>query len=248
MDPIIARMRRKAIVVDKYGYRYWTTCANWQPIKPSSMALLICDVWDDHWSRGAIDRINILAPEINEVAHAARDKGVQIIHAPSDVMPFYSLHKARLRIKNKPKIPGLVRVSNVLNPPLAVEIVRQGSDTGETKPRGVWSTQHPAIDIDQNVDVISDNGEEIFSYLKNKGIEYVFYVGVHVHDCILRRSFGIIQMKAWGMKPVLIKDLTDSLYNPEYRPYVSHEEGNRLIIEYIEKFHCYTIAKIDILK
>jgi hypothetical protein len=42
------------------------------------------------------------------------------------------------------------------------------------------------------------------------------------------------------MPIALIRDLTDALYNPARPPYVSHEEGTRLVVEYIEKFWCPT--------
>ena len=40
----------------------------------------------------------------------------------------------------------------------------------------------------------------------------------------------------WGIKTALVSDLTDTMYNPAMRPYVSHDEGTRLVVEYIEKF------------
>ena len=40
----------------------------------------------------------------------------------------------------------------------------------------------------------------------------------------------------WNIDTVLMRDLTDTMYNPAMRPYVSHAEGTRLVIEYIEKF------------
>jgi hypothetical protein len=32
----------------------------------------------------------------------------------------------------------------------------------------------------------------------------------------------------------LVRDLTDAMYNPARPPYVSHADGTRLVIEYIE--------------
>jgi hypothetical protein len=37
------------------------------------------------------------------------------------------------------------------------------------------------------------------------------------------------------------------MYNPEMPPYVSHEEGTRLVIEYIEKFWCLTSLWVSTL-
>jgi hypothetical protein len=73
-------------------------------------------------------------------------------------------------------------------------------------------------------------------------------LGVHTNMCVLHRSFGIKQMVRWGVEPVLIRDLTDTMYNPAMPPYVSHDEGTRLTIEYIEKFWCPTVLSDDLCK
>jgi hypothetical protein len=38
------------------------------------------------------------------------------------------------------------------------------------------------------------------------------------------------------------------MYNPAMPPYVSHEQGTRLVVEYIEKFLCPTVKSGDIIK
>jgi hypothetical protein len=50
------------------------------------------------------------------------------------------------------------------------------------------------------------------------------------------RSFAIIAMRKAGFETALVRDLTDPMYNPAMKPYVSHEEGRQLMIGYIEKF------------
>ena len=47
---------------------------------------------------------------------------------------------------------------------------------------------------------------------------------------------------------VLVRDLTDAMYNPAMPPYVSHNEGTRLVIEYIEKFWCPSISSNDLVE
>src|SRR6185436_8809319 len=52
-------------------------------------AIVICDMWDDHWCKGASARVAEMAPVMNDVVKAARDRGVFVIHAPSETMEFY---------------------------------------------------------------------------------------------------------------------------------------------------------------
>src|SRR5438552_15265181 len=46
-------------------------------------AMIICDMWDDHWCKSAARRVGEMAGPLNEVVKTAREKGVFIIHAPS---------------------------------------------------------------------------------------------------------------------------------------------------------------------
>jgi len=65
--------------------------------------------------------------------------------------------------------------------------------------------------------------------------------------CVLNRSFAIKQMVKWGVKIALVRDLTDTMYNPAMPPYVSHDEGTRLVVAYIEKFWCPSVLSADLL-
>jgi hypothetical protein len=66
--------------------------------------------------------------------------------------------------------------------------------------------------------------------------------------CILNRSFGIKQLVKWGVTVALVRDLTDSMYNPARSPYVDHDTGTQLVIGYIEKFWCPTVTSDAILQ
>jgi len=55
-------------------------------------------------------------------------------------------------------------------------------------------------------------------------------------------------MTALGIRCILVRDLTDAMYNPEDPPHVSHDEGTQLVIEYIEKFWCPTTTSAGLLR
>ncbi|MBV8879075.1 MAG: hypothetical protein JO332_03830, partial [Planctomycetaceae bacterium] len=46
-------------------------------------AFIVCDMWDDHWCKGAARRVGELAVPMNRVLKAAREHGCLIVHAPS---------------------------------------------------------------------------------------------------------------------------------------------------------------------
>ncbi|MCA9082117.1 MAG: ThuA domain-containing protein, partial [Planctomycetaceae bacterium] len=64
---------------------------------------------------------------------------------------------------------------------------------------------------------------------------------------VLGRPFGLRQMSRNGKNVVLIRDLTDTMYNPASRPFVSHFTGTDLIIEHIEKWVCPTILSTQLI-
>ncbi|MFO0930134.1 MAG: isochorismatase family protein [Gemmataceae bacterium] len=114
-------------------------------------------------------------------------------------------------------------------------------------PRAPWKRQTDKLTIDPDRDVISDGGEEIWSVLAARGIDRIMLVGVHTNMCVLGRPFGLRQMARNGKTVVLVRDLTDTMYNPERAPFVSHFTGTDLIVEHIEKFVCPTITSDQLL-
>ena len=208
-------------------------------------AAIICDMWDQHWSAGATSRVAALAPRINDVAHQLRGAGALIIHAPSETIDFYHDHPARTRLADLPRT-NPPQPLTLADPPLPIDDSDDGSDTGETKPYAVWQRQHPAIEI-ANDDAISDDGNEIYSLLKAEDIQTVIMVGVHTNMCVLNRSFGIKNLVRWRFNTLLVRDLTDTMYNPAMAPYVSHDQGTELVVEHIEKYWCPTTSKASIL-
>jgi sugar lactone lactonase YvrE len=105
-----------------------------------------------------------------------------------------------------------------------------------------WQRQSDKITIDGDRDYISDRGDEVWNVLESRGIKNVILTGVHVNMCVLGRPFGLRQMARNGKNVVLMRDMTDSMYNPASWPYVSHYRGNDRIISHIERFVCPTIT------
>ena len=208
-----------------------------------STAIVICDMWNDHWCSGAAARVEVLARKMAPLIDQARTGGIQIIHAPSDVVGFYSQYPQRIRILQIP-VTAPPASLNLPVPPLPIDDSDGGCDTGD-KFYQAWSRENPAISITGD-DVVSADGKEIYSFLIQRGIRNLVVMGVHANFCVLNRSFAIKQMTNWGIRCVLVRDLTDAMYNPKDRPYVSHARGTELVIEYIEKYWCPSTLSTDL--
>lgn len=239
----------------KTGNNQYTITKKIQQWSPSQTAIIICDMWDKHWCKDATTRVNELAPRINGVISIARSEGVLIVHAPSGCMDHYKDYPGRkeaLKYIN----PSFNRVMNVISTEKlpseknAIWPIDQSdggctdlTDKGNVN-RKVWTKENDQIKIKDN-DVISDAGDEIAGVFAARGIKNVILMGVHTNMCIINRSFGLRNMVRLGLNVVLMRDMTDAMYDSRSWPYVSHFAGVNLVIQYIEKYICPTILSSD---
>ncbi len=258
---------RKRVETSPGSGRFHTVVrpARWDARKT---AIIVCDLWDSHHCLNAVRRVEEMAPRINQLLNVARNRGVLIIHAPSECMDGYKDHPARQNALKTPRAKHLPKDIGKWCDRIPAE--EKGaypidqSDGGEDddlaehrawteklqkmgrNPRAPWKSQIAVLKIDDR-DIISDKGEEIWSVLEQRGIDNVILVGVHTNMCVLGRPFGLRQMAKNGKNVVLMRDLTDTMYNPARAPFVSHFTGTDLIVEHIEKWVCPSITSDQIL-
>ena len=223
----------------------------WEPRKT---ALVICDMWDKHWCEGATRRVAEMAPRLNQVVQKARAQGVFIIHCPSDTMKFYAGTPARRLAQAAPKVEPKVPLQRwcSLDPareaPLPIDDIDGGCDDDSPPPKGPpypWTHQIDALEILEG-DAVTDSAEAYY-LMQQRGIEHVIVAGVHLNMCVLGRPFSIRQLIHQGKDVLLLRDLTDTMYNPRRRPYVPHAIGTELMLEHVEKFWCPTISSAAFL-
>jgi nicotinamidase-related amidase len=212
----------------------WVEAQFESAIVPAKTAIIITDMWDKHWCKGATYRVGLIARKMEPLLSLARAAGILIIHAPSETMDFYSDAPGRLLAENAPHFPPPQELT-FSDAPLPIDDSDEGCDTPGDKPHKAWSRETQALSIAPG-DVISDRGQEIYNVLQQHHIDTVLFMGVHANMCILNRSFGVRQLSKWGLRCVLVRDLTDAMYNPASRPFVSHAAGTELVIEHIEKY------------
>ncbi len=231
---------------------------DWQAVdstlrwEPSRTAVVVCDMWDRHHCPDATERVGEMAPRMNEMLRAARARGCLVIHCPSDTMDFYKDHPGRKLAQSAPKVETAIPLENwcSLKPdkeaPLPIDDSDGGCDGCPDCPSyKAWTRQHPALGIEPG-DAITDSAEA-FHLMRQRGITNVVVMGVHINMCVLGRPFSIRQMVRQGQNVVLVRDLTDSMYNHRKSPFVSHFRGTELVVEHIEKYWCGSIASSDFL-
>lgn len=256
---------KRSRVAEAGKFHLLSTEESWQA---GQTAVIVCDMWDLHHCLNAVRRVEEMAPRMNQVLEKLRDQGVLIIHAPSSCMEAYQDHPARKRAQSAPTAGNLPQdISQWCRSIPAEEKAKypiDQTDGGEDddpkehaewvakltgmgrNPRAPWKTQYHVLKI-HDQDAISDSGAEIWNLLEQRGIKNVILLGVHTNMCVLGRPFGLRQMAKNGKNVVLMRDMTDTMYNPAREPFVSHFEGTQLIVEHIEKYVCPTITSNQVL-
>lgn len=237
--------------------------------KPAETAIIVCDVWNLHHCQNAVLRVRQFAPRLNQVLTQAREQGVTIIHAPSGCMEHYAQHPARSRAKNaipSPTLPDEItkwcyQIPAEENGVYPLDQTDGGEDDDPDQhakwvaklkrqglnPKVPWSKQTDLLTIDSQADYITDKGHEVWNILSEKGIDNVILTGVHTNMCVLGRPFGLRQLAKNGKNVVLMRDMTDTMYNPGAWPYVSHFTGTDRIVSHIEKFVAPTVTSDQLI-
>jgi nicotinamidase-related amidase len=246
----------------------WTVKEATETWQPRETAIIVCDMWDSHHCLNAVRRAVELAPRMNDVLTKARAQGVLIIHAPSSCMEPYQSHPGRKLAQSAPpaaNLPADISQWCRLIPseekgiyPIDQKEGGEDDNLDEHKvwheklaalgrnPKSPWKCQLALLSIDGQ-DAISDSGVEIWNLLEARGIKNVILLGVHTNMCVLGRPFGLRQMSKNGKNVVLMRDMTDTMYDPAKWPFVNHFTGTQLIVEHIEKYVCPTITSVALL-
>jgi nicotinamidase-related amidase len=254
-------VRAQTKTTDAAGRPAFTTAERDVAWDPQKTAVVICDMWDDHWCKGAAARVVEMAPAMEKAVAAARDRGVLVVHAPSTCVSFYEGAPARRRAREQP--PAKPRVSLATSerwgtawcwpetsrePGLPIDDTDMGCDCRETcEIKPPWTRQIATLTIHQDRDAILDDGQELVNLFTARGIEHVMIMGVHLNMCVLGRPFGIRQLTRLGYDVVLVRDLTDTMYNSRMRPKVDHFTGTDLVVDHVEKYWCPTITSVDLV-
>ena len=231
--------------------------AEWDP---KQTALILCDMWDDHWCKSAARRVVELAGPLNQVVRQARERGVFIIHAPSSVTGFYKDTPQRRLAQAAPFAKTPVPLATAdrwgtawcwTDPKHERVLPIDDSDMGcsctgtKCTIREAWTRQIATLELAPG-DALTDNGQETWDLLAARGIQNVVLCGVHLNMCVLGRPFAIRQQVYLGKNVALLRDFTDTMYNPERPPGVDHFTGTDLVVEHVEKFWCPTFTSTDL--
>jgi nicotinamidase-related amidase len=158
-----------------------------------------------------------MIPRMNMVLDLARELGMLVIHAPTDVANFYAGWEQRERMSALPQvlIPGLDLTtwpSEELMSKLPEPLYWEGDMCGgpfDCKPNYGEYKLHLDLVIGQG-DWISASGQDVYNLCMEKGIENLIYMGGATNFCLVRKPDGMINMEAAGLRCLIARDLNQA--------------------------------------
>ena len=209
-----------------------------QDFNPNQTAVIIIDVWDDHWCKYYKELNESLAKRLGPFVDKLRSAGAKIIHSPcgsamptgekklapdvfklSDYscMPYYYGSQARKNAVDCFKKGKAVNYSKRCQQPgdLFFKGVRQRGGKFCTcipyckRPfPRPWTRQHDAINVTDE-DYVTDDIIGVSHILHRDKINRILYVGGALNACLIDRPHGMIS-KYDGVLSTFIRDLTIS--------------------------------------
>ncbi len=224
-------------------------------LDPAKSAVVVIDMWDRHWCKTYTDRVGNLVPRMNHTLAAARKLGIQVVFAPSDTTDFYKDYPQRKAMQAIPRHPAPETIGfQAPRPPGPTDHCECGPDEPCGKGRA-WSRQHPGLKIEEG-DLIGDcnNGGELLSLCRERGIDTLLYMGVASNMCVQYRSFGIRNMKNHGLRAIVVRDLVEAItangIGPDGKPdpNFTPAKGSARIERHIEQHIGPTVASRQLIQ
>ncbi len=215
---------------------------------PLNEAALVClDVWNYHFSRDTLERIeDITANRIAPLVDACRRAGLPVIHAPAG--PVAQKHPNWVRLLPEGAKPQPAWPDSPAWPPADFRARRgryaqyarpfEPQEAERNRHRAERRDFHPAVRPVGDEAVVL-NGEELHRLCAARGALFLFYVGFNTNACIVRRDYGVYAMRSRGYAVILVRDCTTGMETHETKDGLVCTRGQ---IASLEQFGVYTVT------
>jgi len=222
---------------------------DWQ-IPLSQAALVSLDVWNYHFARDTMERIeDIAVHRIAPLLEVWRRAGLPVIHAPAG--PVAQKHPNWVNLMPDEDPQPLWPNSRMWPPP---EFRRKtGSYAQFARPHEPQDAErnshrqnlrdfHPAVRPVGDEAVVLQ-GEELHRLCTQRGLLFLFYVGFNTNACIVLRDYGTYPMYFRGYEVLLVRDCTTGMETHETKAGLVCTAGQ---IASLEQLGIYTVTSIQL--
>ncbi len=202
-------------------------------LNPAQTAIVVIDMWDKHWCATYTARVANLVPRMNQTLDAARQLGIQVVFAPSDVVEFYTDAPQRQAMLAVPPHVEFTKEECLAPPPPPPTDFCECSPSRPCQSHACWTRQQADLKIADR-DLIGDcnNGQELLNLCGERGINTLVYMGVASNMCLQYRSMGLRNMKSHGLRVLVVADLVEAIssngLDAEGKPHANFTPAERL--------------------
>ena len=225
---------------------------DWE-IPLAEAALISLDVWNYHFARDTLERIeDITVNRIAPLVEACRRGGLQVIHAPAN--PVAQKHANWVDLIPEEETPQPAYPQSPKWPPdefrkkegpyAQYARPHEPQDAERNQHREKLRDFHPAVRPDGDEAVVL-TGEELHRRCAQRGINFLFYVGFNTNACIVMRDYGTYAMHTRGYEVVLVRDCTTGMETCETVGELICTRGQ---IATLEQFGIYTVTSEQLTK
>ncbi|NQT51207.1 NPCBM/NEW2 domain-containing protein [bacterium] len=183
-------------------------------IDTKAIGLVLVDPWNFHWCMTAAARVGAMAPRWNRALECARQLGMTVLFAPTDVASQYVGTPPRERALatpylDVPKVRDLsCRFTCRVGPCMCGPGIRCLVNYG-------WDGIHPGLVI-ADQDYIVSGLREMYSVCKRRGLTHLIYTGLHTNMCLFGKPPALRNLFATGFECYVARDLNDAFthYDP----------------------------------
>ena len=235
-------------------------------LDPTKTAIVVIDMWNSHPDPVAATRVHSLVPRMNQTLDVARQLGLQVIFAPSDVLGAAELAGSprRAAVLALPIVPKPGTGTTLSGSPPYCSVDPSGNRTMGISP-GVSvpalpgpTSQDPDLIVRNDANdwiVKCNNSQELWNVMAHMGVTTLLYMGVHLNWCVWGRDSGILKAaRELNVQPILVRDLTDAYSGNGKNPGTgaadyswSFDRGTREVVAWFEQHAFGTINASQLL-
>jgi hypothetical protein len=229
----------------RYGEVRWDIDIN-------RIALVCLDIWnmDLHQDMAARDDA-VTRKKIVPLVNACRQRGLQIIHAPSP--PIAHRHPNWVDLVKKHEVPRAEYKNSPVWPPAEFR-AGNGPYRQYVMPRKddmlkAWKLLDQA-DFHELVQPVGDEpviatGEELHRLCVQRKILFLLFAGFHTPGCMTNRTYGMTKMQSRGYTCILLRDCTNGM---ETHKTFKDRLSMKGTIAFLEQTGIYTLSSEQVIK
>jgi len=205
-----------------------------ETVDASKVGLVVVDLWNYHWCMTWAHQVGSAVPRFNEAARAARQLGMQVFWAPSDVANAKVGWEQRERALAAPSLE-VPQVRPEFKIPFGVKtgachcgpgIACVGNHGHDDMPLGVYIAPE---------DLIVAGEQEMYSNCRALGLTHLIYAGGATNICLTHKPAGLMAMYRAGLECAIARDFSEAWTH--YDPKTGHtpETGNEEAVADVER-------------